>query len=159
MNARLRPCDGDLAPDQQLFPAALEDGLDGRGVLAGAHEVARRPSAEQKADRLHEDRLPRAGFAGQDVQAGVELDLDRVDHREVLDAQEAKHAESENSNRNIGLTAISQHDTVSHIALSQRRTVMSRRAVCARLEARWSPCCCRRPLVPRPKAPVPASSA
>ena len=30
----------DLAADEQLFPTALEDRLDGRGVLAGAHEVA-----------------------------------------------------------------------------------------------------------------------
>ena len=83
---------GDLAPHQQLFPAALEDRFDGRGVFAGADEVAGRAPAEQQADRLDENGLAGAGFAGQDVQAGVELDLDRVDDREVPDAQEAKHA-------------------------------------------------------------------
>ena len=82
---------GDLAADEQLFAAALEDRFDGRGVLAGADEVARGAAAEQQADGLDEDRLAGAGFAGQDVQAGVELDLDRVDDREVLDAKEAEH--------------------------------------------------------------------
>ena len=32
---------GDLAPHQQLFPAAVENRLDGGRVLAGAHQVAR----------------------------------------------------------------------------------------------------------------------
>ena len=78
-------------------------------VLAGADEVARRAAAEQQADGLDQDRLAGAGLAGQDVEAGVELDLDRVDDREVRDAEEAEHAESdENSNPNIGLTAVSQ---------------------------------------------------
>ena len=77
---------GDLAPDQQLFAAALEDRFDRRGVFAGAHEVARRAPAEEQADGLDEDRLAGAGFARQDVQAGIEFDLDRVNHREVLNA-------------------------------------------------------------------------
>ena len=82
---------GDLAAHEQLFPAAFEDRFNRRGVLAGAHEVARRAPAEEQPDRLDEDRLPRAGFARQDVQSGVEFDLDRVNHREVLNAQEAEH--------------------------------------------------------------------
>src|SRR5262249_43575283 len=40
------------------------------------------------------------------------LDLDRIDDREVSDTEEAEHGKRENSNRNIGLTAISQSDTV-----------------------------------------------
>ena len=58
----------------------------------------------------------------------------------------------ENSNRNIGLTAFSHHDTVctSDPGLLPRwrcpsgAQLMSRRAVCARLEACSLPCCCRR---------------
>ena len=65
----------------------------GGGVLARADEVAGGAAAEQQADGLDEDGLAGAGLAGQDVEAGVELDLDRVDDREVPDAQEAKHAE------------------------------------------------------------------
>ena len=105
-NARLRPCAVISRRTMQLFPAALEDGLDRRGVLAGADEVAGRAAAEQQADRLDEDRLAGAGFARQDVEAGLEFDLDGVDDRQVADAQEAKHGRSENSNHNIGLTAI-----------------------------------------------------
>ena len=60
-------------------------------VFAGADQVARRAAAEQQADRFDQDRLAGAGLAGQDVEAGVELDLDRVDDREVLDAEEAEH--------------------------------------------------------------------
>ena len=77
---------GDLAAHQQLFAAAFEDRFDRRGVFAGADEVAGGAAAEQQSDRLDEDRLAGAGLAGQDVQAGVEFDLDRVNHREVLDA-------------------------------------------------------------------------
>ena len=122
-------------------------------VLAGADEVAGRAAAEQQPDRLDEDRLAGPGFARQDVEAGLELDLDRVDDGEAFDAEEAKHGgkKSENSNRNIGLTAVLRRATVLHTlsspargnrrnptpaALSQRRTnSMSRRPVCARLEA------------------------
>ena len=88
------PLGGDLAPDEQLFPAVLEDRFDRRGVLAGAHQVARGASPEQQADGFDEDRLAGAGLAGQDVEAGVEFDLDRVNHRKVLNAQEAKHGEA-----------------------------------------------------------------
>ena len=38
------------------------------------------------AHGFDEDRLPRAGFAGKDIQAGIELNLDRVDDREVPNA-------------------------------------------------------------------------
>ena len=62
-------------------------------VLAGAHEVARGPAAEQETHGLDQDGFTRAGFAGEDVQARLELDLGRVDDREPLDAEEAKHAE------------------------------------------------------------------
>ena len=77
---------GDLAPHQQLFSAAFEDRFDRRDVFAGADEVAGGAPAEQQSDRFDEDRLAGAGLAGQHVQAGVEFDLDRVNHREVLDA-------------------------------------------------------------------------
>ena len=63
------PLRGDLAADEQLLAAALEDGLDGGGVLAGADEVARGAAAEQQSDGLDENRLAGAGLAGQDVEA------------------------------------------------------------------------------------------
>ena len=53
---------------------------------------------------------------------------------------------NENSNRNIGLTALSHHDTVLRHdpgAVPAAHCYVSE-AVCARLEARCSPCYCRR---------------
>jgi hypothetical protein len=85
------PLSGDLAPHEQLFPAAVENRLDRSQFLSSAHEVTRGPSAEQQPDSLDENRLPRPGLAGEHVEAAIELDLDRVDHRKVADAQEAEH--------------------------------------------------------------------
>ena len=81
----------DLTPHQQLFSSAFEDGFDGGGILARPHEVAGGTAPKQQPDRLHQDRLACAGFAGQDVEARIELDFDRVDHGEVFDAKEREH--------------------------------------------------------------------
>ncbi len=153
---------GDFAPDEPLLAADLEDGLDCRCLFASPDEVARCPPAEEQADRFDEDRLAGPGFAAQHVQTRVELDLDRVDDRQTSDREEAKHRREENSNPNIGLTAIftscysfarPQFGALP-VALSQRRRADFRRAVCARLEARSSPCCCRRRAVPCPATPA-----
>ena len=93
MNARLRPCAVISRRTSSSSPPLSKIASMVAGVLAGADEVARGAAAEQQADGLDEDRLAGAGLARQDVQAGVELDLDRVDDREVPDAQEAEHAE------------------------------------------------------------------
>jgi len=84
----------DFAANQQFLAAGFEDGFDERALFAGPDEVAGRAAAEQEADRLDENRLPRAGLAGQDVQAGLELDLDRVDDGEMLDAEKSEHGET-----------------------------------------------------------------
>ncbi len=81
----------DLAPHEQLFSTALEDGFDSGGLLARPHEVAGGTAPKEQPYRLHQDRFACAGFAGQDVEARVELDLDGVDHGEVLDAKEREH--------------------------------------------------------------------
>ena len=130
----------DLAANQQFFAARLEDRLDRRDILAGTNEVARGPAAQQEADGLDENGLAGAGFSGQDVEAGLELDLRGVDDREAFDAEKAQHGgkKSEKFNRNIGLTAVLRRATVLHTlglpargnrrnshagsALSQRRT-------------------------------------
>ena len=107
----------DLAADQQLFPAAVENRFNGSRVLPRPHEVARRPPSEQQADGFHQDRLAGAGFTRQDIQPGVEVNLHRVDDGKVPDAEEPEHysvapaldwakVKEKNSNRNIGLTAL-----------------------------------------------------
>src|SRR5437867_12434149 len=95
-----------FATHQPLFPAIFEDGFDGGGVFSRADQVARRTAAEEQAYGFDEDRLPCTGFAGQDVEPGLEIDLDGVDNGEVANFQKAEHEKRENSNPNIGLTAI-----------------------------------------------------
>ena len=74
-----------------LPSGGLEDRLDRRGLLAGADEVGGGAAADEQPDGADEDRLARPGFAGQDVQARLELELEPVDDGEVADGQEAQH--------------------------------------------------------------------
>ena len=121
MKERLRPWLRDLAADDQLAAvASLEDGFDGRLRLAGPDQVGGRAAAEQQADGLDEDRLAGAGLPGQDVEAGLELDLDGLDDRQVPDAEEAEHVRR-NFHRIIRLTALRSRATLRMSALSQRR--------------------------------------
>ena len=71
----------------------VELGLDVRlaGARADVGGVALR--AEQEPDRLREDRLPRAGLAGDRVQPGPELELGLADEHEILDPETAQHEE------------------------------------------------------------------
>ena len=95
MNARLRPCAEISRRTITSRPSgAFEDGLDGGGVLAGAHEVGAGAAADEQVDGFDEDGLAGAGFAGEDVQAGLEFDLEPVDDRQMAHAQEAKHVET-----------------------------------------------------------------
>src|SRR5207244_9592625 len=49
------------------------------------------PSELGHVERLEEDRLPRAGLAGDDVEPGLERQLELLDEREVADADRAQH--------------------------------------------------------------------
>src|SRR5438034_416395 len=69
-----------------------EEGLDRRLLGPGAHQVRVRPSAERHVERLEEDRLPRAGLAGDDVEPGLEHQLELLNERQVADAERAQHA-------------------------------------------------------------------
>jgi hypothetical protein len=97
-----------------LVGCGLEDCLDRCDFFAGTDEVARGASAKQQPDGFDEDGLAGPGFATEDVQAGLELDLYRVDDCQPPDAKEPEHRKEGNSNPNIGLTAFSHHATVLH---------------------------------------------
>ncbi len=84
-----------LAAHEKLLSRAFEDGFDRRGFLTRTDELGRRPTAEQKSDRLDEDRLSGTRLAGQHVETAVELDLRLVDDSQMGDAQEAEHDDSE----------------------------------------------------------------
>ena len=70
MNDRLRPWLVELPANDGFLAVVLEDRLDDGVRFAGAHQVGRRPCAQQEADRLDDNGLSRARFAGQDVEAG-----------------------------------------------------------------------------------------
>ena len=65
----------------------LDVGLDG----VGADERGVPSRTEEEADRLREDRLPRAGLAGDRVQARREVELGLADEDEILDPEPAQH--------------------------------------------------------------------
>jgi hypothetical protein len=62
------------------------------GLFGTWAEVARvSGGAEEEADRLGEDRLSRAGLAGDRVQPRAEREVGLADEDEVLDAKTAQH--------------------------------------------------------------------
>ena len=95
----LKPCD----PAGQVIETPPMVTANG----AGADQIARRPSPQQEADRLDQDGLAGSRLSRQDVEAGAELELDRVDDCEPFDGEEPEHGKRGNSNPSIGLTAIS----------------------------------------------------
>ena len=56
-------------------------------LLAGPDQIRRGAAAQQQPDRSDEHRLARAGLAGEDGEAGFELDLNGFDDRQVADRQ------------------------------------------------------------------------
>ena len=70
---------------------SAEERLDLGLVGTRAQQIGAAPVAEQKAERPHQDRLPGAGLPGDDVQPGLEGDLEILDDREIADAQTGQH--------------------------------------------------------------------
>ena len=68
----------------------IELGLDVRLVGARAEVAGVAARAEQQAERLREDRLPRPGLARDRVQARRDRQLGVADEDEVLDAEAAQ---------------------------------------------------------------------
>ena len=95
---------GDRALDEELAVLRLgqagqvdglagdvEDGLDEGLALARPDEVGGTLVAQDEADGVDDDGLAGAGLAGQDGEAGVEMDLEVLDRRQIPDAQELDH--------------------------------------------------------------------
>ncbi len=70
----------------------LEDRLDHGALLARPDEVGRGSLAEHEAERVDQDRLAGARFAGQERQPLAELQLQRGNERDVVYFQQLKHA-------------------------------------------------------------------
>ena len=101
----------DLAPDQQAavflerdaeFP---QDGFRLRRntgeqrrsaglVGARADQLAGGPLAEHGVNRVDDDRLARAGLAGQHGEARLKIDRGPLDHRDVVDVKLCQHRQT-----------------------------------------------------------------
>ena len=118
--AQLRRCDRDaadaagrlalgrdLAADDELIvvldliflapvPARVrvERRADDRLFGAGTHELARGARAEDRVHGVHKDGFARARLAGQDVQAGTELQIRPLDDRDVFNMQFSQQSAS-----------------------------------------------------------------
>ena len=118
--AQLRRCDRDaadaagrlalgrdLAADDELIVALdlvflapvparvrVERRTDDRLFGAGAHELARGARAEDRVHGVHKDGFARARLAGQDVQAGAELQIRPLDDRDVFNMQFSQQSAS-----------------------------------------------------------------
>ena len=69
----------------------LEGGFDAGAGGAAADAGGIRLAADDRLDGIQDDRFARAGLAGEDVQAGVEPQLELLDDGEVLDPQALQH--------------------------------------------------------------------
>src|SRR5690606_16920659 len=80
------------AARRRLDRGGLQGGLHQRGLAAAADHAHVGATAGQQLQGVDDDRLAGARLAGQDVQAGGELELEPVDDREVLQFQRVQHA-------------------------------------------------------------------
>ncbi len=62
-------------------------GGDRRLTLAGPDETGIGAGAKRQAERVEQDRLARAGFAGEHAEPGLELELEPVDQHDVVDGE------------------------------------------------------------------------
>ena len=69
----------------------IEDGLDRAAFLAAADERAVGAFAEDEVERADDDGFARAGFAGDDVAAGLKLQREVAHECEVFDAKRRQH--------------------------------------------------------------------
>jgi len=76
--------------DGGLF-ADFEDAGDAGAVFAGADHVGGGAAAEEQAEGIDDQRLAATGFAGEEVEAGVEADAEAVNHGIVFDYEFEEH--------------------------------------------------------------------
>ncbi len=85
---RRRPAtDGHLTDGDERLREPIEQRLDPRHVGGVADERRIGPRPERQPERIDEEAFPRAGLAGDDVEAGVERQAESIDEREIDDGQ------------------------------------------------------------------------
>ena len=71
--------------------ADIEDGLDGAGIGAGPDGLAVGPLAEEQVEGAEDDGFAGTGFAGDNHEAGGDLEGEFGNEGEVADAQGGQH--------------------------------------------------------------------
>ena len=102
--AAVLPVGEDLAGDAELrlirdlilreprqLRHAGKDGADKRFLRAGADHLAGGPFTQNGRDRVNDNRLARAGLAGEDIEAAVKRDLCLFNDGNIFDVQGRKH--------------------------------------------------------------------
>ena len=90
-----RFCAGELVPGHE--PAHRVIGLDREASAdaalldIAAHQPALAARAQRESQRIQENRLAGAGFAGEHVQAGPQFEHHLIDEDDVLDDERRKH--------------------------------------------------------------------
>jgi hypothetical protein len=69
----------------------VENGFDRATVAAGAQEGAIGPFAQEQVERADDDGFARAGFAGDDIVAGLQLQSQIGNQGQILNAQGGQH--------------------------------------------------------------------
>src|SRR6185295_8026820 len=69
----------------------VEQGFHRRLILAVANDVSSAALARDQPERIENDRLARAGFAGEDVETRLEFQNNLIDNGKILDAKFAQH--------------------------------------------------------------------
>ncbi len=84
------PVLGNKLPDRMIRHWG-EFGRNDCLLRAAAHETALCAHAEGEAERIEQDRLACAGFAGEDAQSGLEGEIEPFDQHEVPNRQAEQH--------------------------------------------------------------------
>ena len=85
---RLRPTGGERRKGPRQ---AGEHRAHKGGAGPGADEVPGGAAPQHRLHGVHHDGLAGAGLAGESVEAGIELDVGGLDHRQILDVQQLQH--------------------------------------------------------------------
>src|SRR4051794_11928169 len=70
----------------------IKDARHTRASFAGADHIGRRAGAQQQTQCVHHDGFAASGFAGEQVQAGMEMDAQALDDSIVLHYEFQEHA-------------------------------------------------------------------
>ena len=71
-----------------------ENGVDQSRSGPGSDQIAAGPLPDDGPDGVHHDGFTCAGLAGEGVEPPVELDICRLDHRDILNMKQREHIKS-----------------------------------------------------------------